>query len=248
MHFHGSPSQIMNFNKTSALSTTSNWNYENIWQIGCSIAVTGNLTRFLASIIAYRNGNTWIGLFFLQLWVLLIENVGAYEKVEKQDKVSQIHNKRIFNVFERNRALGRLIGLDEPCMVVDQTAEDHLQQLQCGYELGYVFGHVESECFEGVVGVHDRMDKVVHACEPSARRAVIMIAVPAVHQHGRMMIPVEEYELLLAQHYEHGVHKLDKLAHHKQKRPEAGHAIGIRVVADWVLEAVVAQRMVHFGH
>ena len=61
-----------------------------------------------------------------------------------------------------------------------------------------------------VVRVHERVNQIVESDEPAARRCLrVLVAVPAVDEHGGVMVPVEEDERLLAQHDEERVDKLD---------------------------------------
>lgn len=52
------------------------------------------------------------------------------------------------------------------------------------------------------------MDTVVHDDEPARRRRVLGVREPGVEEHGDVMVPVEEDQRLLTQHYEHGVAQL----------------------------------------
>lgn len=86
------------------------------------------------------------------------------------------------------------------------------------------------------------MDEIVHGHEPTTGCCEVFVAVPAVDEHGGVVIPVQEDELLLSQHNEHGVDELWQLAQHEHQRPEAGDAVGITVVANTVDDTVLGQR------
>ena len=64
---------------------------------------------------------------------------------------------------------------------------------------------------ECVVGVHDGVDDEVHDDKPPGGGGVLAERVPAVDQHGDVVIPVKEYQLLLSQYYEYGVSKFGYL-------------------------------------
>lgn len=66
---------------------------------------------------------------------------------------------------------------------------------------------------------------IVHNDEPPSRRCVLSEGVPGVQQHGDVMIPVQEDQRLLAQHYEYRVTQLWQLGQHEHPRPEAGHFV-----------------------
>ncbi len=66
--------------------------------------------------------------------------------------------------------------------------------------------YLEAHGSASVVGVHEWVDEVVHGAEPAARRLEALVAVPAVDEDGGVVVPVEQDELLLAQHDEQRVH------------------------------------------
>lgn len=55
------------------------------------------------------------------------------------------------------------------------------------------------------------MNTIVHDDEPARGRRVLRERVPGVQQDGDVMIPVEEDERLLAEHYEYCVAELRQL-------------------------------------
>ena len=85
------------------------------------------------------------------------------------------------------------------------------------------------------------MHKIVHRHEPTPGSCQVLVAVPAVDQNGRVVVPVQEDELLFAQHNKQSVNKLWQLAQHKHERPEAGYAVSVAVVAHAVDHAVLKQ-------
>ena len=44
-------------------------------------------------------------------------------------------------------------------------------------------------CFEGIVGVHDGVDQVVHDDEPPCGSCVFGEGVPSVQKHGEVVVP-----------------------------------------------------------
>ncbi len=92
------------------------------------------------------------------------------------------------------------------------------------------------------------MDRVVHAAEPDRRGGHVAQRVPAVDEHGRVVVPVQEDELLLAQHHKQGVDKLGHLAQHELPAPAGEHTVELEIVADRVVQAVRVQHIVHVGH
>lgn len=67
----------------------------------------------------------------------------------------------------------------------------------------------------------------IHEHEPTTRRAKVHRRVPTVDQHRGMMIPMQEYERLFAQHDEYRIAKLRQFAEHEQPRPAAGYAVRV---------------------
>jgi len=89
--------------------------------------------------------------------------------------------------------------------VVDHAAGQHLADLAQCDEHGQAPGHLEAGRPRCVVGVHERVDQVVHGHEPAAARHHVLVGVPGVQQHRDVVVPVEEDETLLPQDDEEGV-------------------------------------------
>ncbi len=170
--------------------------------------------------------------------LVLLDHVGVDEEVREEHKVAKVHHRRPEDVLlgDGTAAARRLrhIGL-----VVDVAAGDHLQDLRRGDHLRDEAGHLDAHGLARVVRVHHRVHKVVHGHEPAARRRKVLVRVPAVDEHGGVVVPVEEDELLLAQHDEHRVDELGQLAHDEHVGPEAGDAVAVAVVADRLGDALV---------
>ena len=107
----------------------------------------------------------------------------------------------------------------------DETAQDHLQQLQAGGQHGQRPGHPHPQGLQGVVGVHHRVDRVVHHHEQPAGGGHVDVGVEAHPHDGDVVIPVEEYQPLLAQHDEGRVEELHHLGEDEEVGPEAGHPV-----------------------
>lgn len=69
------------------------------------------------------------------------------------------------------------------------------------------------------------MDAVVHGDEPARGGCVLCVAKPGVHQHGDVMVPVQEDERLFPQHNKDSVAQLWQFGEHKQPCPETGHFV-----------------------
>ena len=94
---------------------------------------------------------------------------------------------------------------------VDGASHHHLQGLKGGDDHGHHVGHLDPAGPDPVVGVHQGVHGVVHHHEPPAGRGEADIGVPGEPEHGHVMVPVEEDQLLLPENNEHCVHKLWQL-------------------------------------
>ena len=62
------------------------------------------------------------------------------------------------------------------------------------------------------------MHRVVHGDEVEAVGGLLVVGVPAVEEHGNVMVPVQEDQRLLAEYYEDCVAKLGNLRAKKRER------------------------------
>ena len=85
------------------------------------------------------------------------------------------------------------------------------------------------------------MDKVVGSYEPLSRVNLDGIVVPAVNEHGYVVVPVQKYQLLLPQDNEVRVDELQHLGETESKRPEPRSAFGEYFIAYAPLPAVVPE-------
>ena len=97
------------------------------------------------------------------------------------------------------------------CHVVDNTSNDHLYQLERGDNHRNDLGNSVPQSPKCVVCVHDGVYHEVHHDEPPGWGGVLAERVPAVDQDGDVVIPVQEYKLLLPQDNEYGVAKFRNL-------------------------------------
>ena len=132
--------------------------------------------------------------------------------------------------------------------VVEGEASDvyphkHLGELQHGDELGHPARDVEAHGTSSIVGVHQRVDKEVHATEDAAHGVGVVHPVVGVGQNGHVMIPVEEGERALAEDDEGCVSQLQELGETEQVAPDSGaRDHGHVAEADGVVHPVGEQR------
>ena len=122
---------------------------------------------------------------------------------------------------------------------VDVQADEHLRKLERGdadvdgarqpHQPGRHYAVVRVHD-----GVHEQVDGGEHAPWPDG----IHQAVPAEPQHGDVVVPVQEDQLLFLQHHKHRVTKLKHLGQGEQKRPRA-NVIKILARADHVRPAAL---------
>jgi len=121
--------------------------------------------------------------------------------MSEQDEIAEIHHTTEPDVTVRDVAeFSFRFDMIDPD--VDGTSDDHLSELHAGDDHVHPAWNVEFHGFQGVVGVHERVNGVIHDDEPSTRGWVLGVAVPGVHQGGEVMVPVQEDELLFPQHDE----------------------------------------------
>ena len=84
------------------------------------------------------------------------------------------------------------------------------------------------------------MDDEVHDDEPPGGGGVLTEGVPAVDEDRDVVVPVEEYQLLLPQHDEDGVPQLGDLGEDEHPGPEAADPVLLYEAGDaeGVVEAV----------
>lgn len=151
--------------------------------------------------------------------------VGAVEELREEHEVAEVHGDRELDVHRGDvaAAAGRLDERVRPH--VDRTAHHHLRQLQRRDEHRDEARRVEAHRSQRVVRVHERVHAVVHGDEPARRRGVLRVAEPGVHEHGDVVVPVQEDQRLFPQHNEERVAQLGQFGEHKQPCPEAGHFV-----------------------
>lgn len=104
--------------------------------------------------------------------------VRLVEESREQDEIAEVHRETEVDVNAGNvtvhmAALQVLIG-----RYVDCAADHHLSELQRGDHHGDRLRRSVSHRFEGIVGVHDGVDAVVHHDIPSRGRSVLRIRKP----------------------------------------------------------------------
>ncbi len=122
------------------------------------------------------------------------------EEVEEEHKIGEVHEERpaqvrVADIAAATLALGQV---DEHVYV---HAPNHLRQLQGGNENVNPLGYAELHGAECVVRVHERVDGVVDGAEPARRAGHVAECEPAVDEHRRVVVPVQEHELLFAEHH-----------------------------------------------
>lgn len=100
------------------------------------------------------------------------------------------------------------IGFDNGGTYVHVDAQHHLRDLQScdGHADG--LGNSDSHSSQSIVAVHEGMDCIVHHHEPSASCGMVGVAVPDVNQDGDMVVPMQEYQLLLSEYNKHSIPQL----------------------------------------
>ena len=133
-----------------------------------------------------------------------LAKVGLDEELDKEHKVAEVHEGGPHNVLHVGWTLLALLH-PRVHQVIDHTAHQHLGDLGDRDEHGELARQLKAGRPQGVVRVHDGVDQVVHGHEPSAAGHHVFVGVPGVEQHGDVVVPVEEDELLFPQDDEESV-------------------------------------------
>lgn len=99
------------------------------------------------------------------------------------------------------------------------------------------FGDAESHGAECIVGVHEGVHREVHGDEPAAGRCLVLHRVPGVDEHGGVVVPVQEDELLFAQDDEERVDEFDDFGECEEPCPAACYAHAVVLHAYCVFDA-----------
>ncbi|KAG9338533.1 hypothetical protein JZ751_025589 [Albula glossodonta] len=136
--------------------------------------------------------------------LLGLVDVGLEEELAEEHEVAKVHERGPDDVVHVGRALLALLqpGIHQ---VVHHAAHNHLGDLCKSDEHGELARYAEAGCPQCIVGVHDRVDKIVHGHEPATTSDHVLIGVPGVQQYCNVVVPVQEDQLLLSQHYEQSV-------------------------------------------
>lgn len=146
------------------------------------------------------------------LRMLWLSQISIVEEFEKQQKVREVHNKGPCDVLLANMTFSTVLLLI-PGDTVDVDADDHLKDLTTRDGDVHPFGDLEAEGAQCVVRVHDWVNGVVHDREPATGGGEVASWEPAVDEHGGVVVPVQEDELLFAQHDEDRVAQFRQFAH-----------------------------------
>jgi len=117
---------------------------------------------------------------------------------------------------------------------VDSSVDNHLYNLKAGYDCSDSPRNLDPERLECVVGVHDRVDHVVHHHEPADIGGEVAEAVEDGYEHAEVVVPVKEDEFLFPEDNEGGVPELEQLGQGEQPGPEGGDFIGLQET--WVTD------------
>uniref|UniRef100_A0A1E1WP72 Uncharacterized protein n=1 Tax=Pectinophora gossypiella TaxID=13191 RepID=A0A1E1WP72_PECGO len=194
-------------------------------------------------LLVHGRGGQRLGLCLLAAFR---SKIGFIEESGEKHEVREVHRHRQLDIdLANSTGVGRRRGQIVVRPHVHIATDDHLRQLeQCdrhGHHLRRVLPHADQR----VVSVHHTVDAVVHDDEPARGGGVLGEGVPGVQQHGDVVVPVQEDEGFLAQHYEHRVAQLRQLREDEHPRPEAGHFVLLDKAwhTDGVVDAVVPEHV-----
>lgn len=120
------------------------------------------------------------------------------EESGKQDEVTSVHGDRKLDICRWDVASGMSRLLEEAVRpYINGTADHHLRQLKCGDDHRYEAWRMEFQRTQRVVSVHQGVNTIVHDDEPAGWGGVLGVWEPWVHQHGDVVVPVQEDQRLL---------------------------------------------------
>ncbi len=137
------------------------------------------------------------------LALVVAPQVRLVEEVGEEQQVAQVHEAGPGDVV----GAGGAVSVVHPAVhqPAHRQPHGHLTDLSAGDEHGEGPRHAETGGTCGVVTVHERVHAVVHGHEPAAAGHHVFVGVPGVQQHGDVVVPVQEEQLLLPQHDERRV-------------------------------------------
>jgi hypothetical protein len=123
--------------------------------------------------------------------------------------------------------------------VSDNATHNRLRHLSRCHAHGYPFWATESECTQSEIGVHNRMDAIVHPTEPTSGCGQLPRREPSEDQCGRVMVPMQETDRLLLQYQKYGIHVFERLRKDERRDPKTKYGIlNVASDADGVFESV----------
>lgn len=130
-----------------------------------------------------------------------LADIGLKEKMAEEHEVAEVHERGPDDVLHVGMALAMVHpGEDQ---VIDHATHQHLGDLRQGDEHGELARDPEASGPQGIVRVHDGVHSIVHGHEPAAPGHHVLVGIPRVQQHGNVMVPVQEDELLLPKNNEY---------------------------------------------
>lgn len=120
------------------------------------------------------------------------------EESSEKDEVASVHGDGKLDIGRWDVASSVRRLLKESVRPdIDRTSDDHLSKLEGSDHHRDETWWMEFESTKRVVSVHKGVNTVVHHNEPTGRGSVFGVREPRIHQHGDMVVPVQEDERLL---------------------------------------------------
>ena len=138
--------------------------------------------------------------------MLLWSKVASYKKLQEEEQIAAIHDKRSRIVFLFNLAFRIsvvVVKTDES----DSYADHHLRNLESSDNHWVEPLWAKVHCHQEIVAIHRSMYTVVHHNKEDARRRSCNVRVPAIKQNGDVMVPMEENERLLVNYDKESINK-----------------------------------------
>lgn len=147
----------------------------------------------------------------LALLGCLFHGISLEEEFQKQEQITSIHDHccDVVLPFRMAFLLGFGHGLNNGHIGASHShAHYHLGDLGDGDIHAVEPLWFALDCHEEIIKVHDGMDSIIHHHKHNSNGILGHICMPAIQQHGNVMIPVQENQWLLVNDNEKSIEQL----------------------------------------
>ena len=151
---------------------------------------------------------------FLWRWNGFRLKVRIVEEFSEQKEVAAVHSQWILEIRPVHCAWNTIIEHMGGIQVYSKS-NDHLWDLQEGYENVDFSWDFELQCAKRVVRVHQTVDEVVDQHEPATATDSLGIRIPHIQENGNMVIVMKENKWLFPENNKNSVTEFKNLGNGK---------------------------------